>query len=158
MEQRRSVERKPKGHPIEEVSWQLMRPARRLQITRQPWARDPRLVDQILAKHELTARCVKTRYFAALVDGQVASSCELRTESRIAQVETVETLEEFRNRGLARDVLTAALDGARDAAFVFLVTDAEDWPQQFYQRLGFEAIGIESRFLRLLPGDPAARR
>jgi hypothetical protein len=27
---------------------------------------------------------------------------------------------------------------------------AEDWPQNYYRRLGFEPVGIESRFLRII--------
>ena len=32
---------------------------------------------------------------------------------------------------------------------VFLLTDAADWPQHLYRRLGFEAIGAEYEFLKL---------
>jgi hypothetical protein len=46
--------------------------------------------------------------------------------------------------------LSAALRAAEGHAFVFLVTDAEDWPQNYYRRLGFEPVGIESRFLRII--------
>lgn len=135
---------------VTEVEWATMRPARESALGRQPWATERELVDQFLAKHELTARRIPTRYFAALVDGRVVSSCELRCEGGTAQVETVETLEEFRGRGLARAVVSAALDAGRHAGFIFLVADANDWPQRFYQRLGFDTVGIESRFLRLI--------
>jgi len=46
--------------------------------------------------------------------------------------------------------LGAALRAAAGFGFVFLVTVAEDWPQHFYRRLGFEPVGIESRFLRII--------
>jgi hypothetical protein len=42
------------------------------------------------------------------------------------------------------------LQAARGQEFVFLVADLEDWPQQFYRRMGFDAVGIETRFLRVL--------
>jgi GNAT superfamily N-acetyltransferase len=135
---------------VMEVAWEMMRPARELAVRRRPWATDPRLVDQILGKHQLTASRIPTRYFAALADGRVVSSCELRFKGDVAQVETVETLDEFRGRGLARAVMSAALDAARHSPFIFLVADANDWPQRFYQRLGFDTVGIECRFLRLL--------
>jgi ribosomal protein S18 acetylase RimI-like enzyme len=137
---------------VREVDWSLIRPARAREIATQPWARDPRVVEQMLAKHELTAYGTRTRYFAALVDGQVVSSCELRTADDAAQVETVETLDEFRRRGLSRAVVSAALEAAAAYEFVFLVADANDWPQDFYRRLGFDEVGIESRFLRLIAG------
>jgi hypothetical protein len=44
------------------------------------------------------------------------------------------------------------LQAAGGSEFVFLVSDINDWPQEFYRRLGFEQVGIESRFLRLAHG------
>jgi ribosomal protein S18 acetylase RimI-like enzyme len=151
------VHRRPPGRQVDssgvrDVDWTQLRPARELELRQQPWASAPGLVSQILAKHELTASRINTRYFGALVDGRVVSSCELRTEGDVAQIETVETLEAFRRRGLSRAVVSAALEAASAYDFVFLVTDANDWPQEFYRRLGFEAVGIESRFLRILHG------
>jgi ribosomal protein S18 acetylase RimI-like enzyme len=148
------VRRRPPDRPvetgsIEEIDWTQLRPARERELRQQPWASAPGLVSQILAKHELTASRIDTRYFGALVDGAVVSSCELRTEGDVAQIETVETLEAFRRRGLSRAVVGTALAAASAYEFVFLVTDANDWPQEFYRRLGFEQVGIESRFLRL---------
>ena len=150
------VHRRPPDRPIDasgvrEIDWMQLRPARERELRQQPWASAPGLVSQILAKHELTASRIDTRYFGALVEGAVVSSCELRTESGVAQIETVETLEPFRRRGLSRAVVSAALAAASAYEFVFLVSDANDWPQEFYRRLGFEQVGIESRFLRL-PG------
>lgn len=149
MVRERASDRDADHRLVSEVDWQAIRAARELERSRQPWAY-PELVGQILARHELTASRIGTRYFAALVDGRVVSSCELRAEAGVAQVETVETLEEFRRRGLARAVVSAALQAADGFDFVFLVADASDWPQHFYHRLGFDEVGIETRFLRLL--------
>ena len=149
MAHRRRPDRDVDTTSVQEVDWKLMRPAREREIASQPWGADPRVVQQLLAKHQLTAQGTRTRYFAALLDGNVISSCELRSEGDTAQVETVETLPEFRQRGLSRAVVSAALHAAAGYAFVFLVTDAEDWPQHYYRRLGFEPVGIESRFLRI---------
>jgi ribosomal protein S18 acetylase RimI-like enzyme len=151
------VHRRPPGRMVDtsgvrEVDWTQLRPARELELRQQPWATAPGLVSQILAKHELTASRINTRYFGTLVDGRVVSSCELRTEGDVAQIETVETLEAFRRRGLSRAVVSAALEAAGAYDFVFLIADASDWPQEFYRRLGFEQVGIESRFLRLISG------
>jgi hypothetical protein len=30
----------------------------------------------------------------------------------------------------------------------FLVADADDWPQRLYEKLGFETVGRDARFLR----------
>lgn len=134
---------------VGEAPWESIRRARRLQREQEAWA-TPALLDQLLSRHELTATIVPTHYFAAMVDGEVVSSCELRIEDETAQIETVETIEGYRNRGLARAVIGAALEAAAAANFVFLVTDADDWPQKLYSRLGFEPVGTESRFLHLL--------
>ena len=104
---RRRPDRDVDTTAVQEVDWKLMRPAREREIASQPWAADPGLVQQLLAKHELTAEGTRTRYFAAL-------------------------------------------RAAAGFGFVFLVTVAEDWPQHFYRRLGFEPVGIESRFLRII--------
>ena len=151
------VHRRPPGRRVDtsgvrEIDWTQLRPAREFELRQQAWATAPGLISQILAKHELTASCISTRYFGALVDGGVVSSCELRTESDIAQIETVETLEAYRRHGLSRAVVSAALEAASAYDFVFLVADANDWPQEFYRRLGFEPVGIESRFLRPVAG------
>lgn len=149
MVHQRAPDRQVDTSAVREVEWAQLRPARELERRQQPWSKEPGLVEQIVAKQELTASRIDTRYFGILVDGRVASSCELRTEGDVAQIETVETLEAYRRRGLSRAVVSAALEAARTYAFVFLVADAGDWPQEFYRRLGFDQVGIESRFLRL---------
>lgn len=149
MAHRRRPDREVDHGQIREVDWSAIRTARERERAHQPWA-SPALVQQLLTWHEVSAGVVMTRYFAAVDQGQVVSSCELRTKNDVAQIETVETLPEFRQRGLSRAVMSAALAAAADYDFVFLVADADDWPQQFYRRLGFDDIGFESRFLRLL--------
>lgn len=150
MVHRRPSDRLADTSGVQEIDWTQLRPARERELRQQPWASEPGLVAQILAKHQLTASRINTRYFGALADGGVVSSCELRTDGDVAQIETVETLEPFRRRGLSRAVVSTALEAARTYPFVFLVADAGDWPQEFYRRLGFDQVGIESRFLRLL--------
>jgi ribosomal protein S18 acetylase RimI-like enzyme len=136
---------------VTKVTWGQLREARRLRRLAEPWGA-PHVVDQILAREELTATLVPTTYFGIVEDDLVVSSCELRTEGDLAQIETVETLAKYRNRGYARAVVTAAVQAAHDRALTFLVADKDDWPQDLYRRLGFETVGIESRFLRLLDG------
>jgi ribosomal protein S18 acetylase RimI-like enzyme len=152
MVRRRPPNRQVDTAAVREVDWAQLRPERELERRGQPWSKQAGLVEQIVAKQELTASRIDTRYFGALIDGRVVSSCELRTEGGVAQIETVETLEAYRRRGLARAVVSAALEAASPYDFVFLVADANDWPQHFYRRLGFEPVGIESRFLRLPNG------
>jgi GNAT superfamily N-acetyltransferase len=153
MVRRRSPDHEARGGggSVQEVGWDEIQVARRRQREQEPWS-TPELIEQLLSRYERAARLVSTSYFGAVVDGQVVSSCELRSGDGIAQVETVETLELYRNRGYARAVISAALAAAGRGAFVFLVADQEDWPQHFYRRLGFDAVGTESRFLKLVSG------
>jgi ribosomal protein S18 acetylase RimI-like enzyme len=134
---------------VEPVSWPSLRESRRRQRLPQPWA-SPSLVEQLLDKQAWSATRVPTRYLGVVNDGLVVASCELRTEGGTAQIETVETLEPYRHRGYARAVMAAALHAVAGSDFIFLVADRDDWPQDFYRRLGFEPVGVESRFLRLL--------
>jgi ribosomal protein S18 acetylase RimI-like enzyme len=146
MVRRHKPDREPDPGAARQVEWPTYRLGRKRAID--SWASTPLIAAQVLAKQELAARVIPTTYFAALVDGQPVSFCELRRQGRRAQIEFVETLEPFRKRGLARQVVSAALESARDATFIFLVADLFDWPQHFYQRLGFQTVGIESRFIR----------
>jgi ribosomal protein S18 acetylase RimI-like enzyme len=93
---------------------------------------------------------VRTRYFAAFADGDVASYCELYTDGRTGQIEAVATLEAYRNRGLASAVVLRALEESRAAGdtLTFLLADEDDWPKELYRRLGFDQSGRLYRFLR----------
>jgi ribosomal protein S18 acetylase RimI-like enzyme len=139
---------------VRQVDWATYRPARKREI--ESWAPTALIAEQALRKQALTATLLDTTYLAALVDGAPASFCELRRVGPVAQIEFVETLEPFRRRGLARQVVSAALRAAEGAAFIFLVADLFDWPQHFYERLGFETVGIESRFMRHADGYPGS--
>ena len=97
------------------------------------------------------------RFFCARVDGEIASMCELYVDGAIAQVEDVNTLEEFRNRGLARAVVQLAVDEALlgGAELVFIHALDDDWPKHLYAKLGFDPIGYVWSFVR--PGSVAAK-
>jgi len=89
--------------------------------------------------------------FVAEADGRLVSSCTLviiPNLTRVARpyglVENVVTHAEYRNRGLARSVLEAALDAAwaADCYKVMLATGSKN-PEtlRFYDRSGFERGG-----------------
>jgi ribosomal protein S18 acetylase RimI-like enzyme len=92
---------------------------------------------------------IDTRFFAARVGGDVAAYCELYSDGSTAQIENVLTLERFRNRGLARAVVSKALGEARAAGhdLVFLIADRDDWPKELYWKLGFDVVGRIWEFL-----------
>ena len=68
----------------------------------------------------------------------------------VAQIESVNTLEEFRRRGLASAVVLAAARSARERGcdVVFLVADDADSPKELYGRLGFDPVSRFWSFLR----------
>jgi ribosomal protein S18 acetylase RimI-like enzyme len=148
MVRHRSPDRAVETGQVSQVDWETYRLGRRQEI--ESWAPTTLIAEQALAKQELTRRILDTTYYAVLKDGAPVSFCEVRREGSAAQIEFVETLASYRRRGLARQVVTAALDAVRAVPFVFLVADLFDWPQHFYKRLGFETAGIESRFMRHL--------
>ena len=98
---------------------------------------------------------IPTRFFAAVVDGHIAAYCELRSDGAVAQIEDVNTLAEFRGRGLGRAVVQAAADAARPGELVFLEALADDWPKELYAKLGFTV--VDERVLFLLPPSPLTK-
>ena len=85
---------------------------------------------------------VGTRFFARRIDGVVVGLCELYVHDRVAQVEHVDTLEEFRGRGIASSIVLRAVAEARveGADLVCIDADLDDWPIDLYRRLGFDEI------------------
>jgi ribosomal protein S18 acetylase RimI-like enzyme len=61
-----------------------------------------------------------------------------------------------RNLGHASAAVLAAAEtaAAEGCDPVFLLTDAGDWPQGWYRRLGFSPIGSLYEFLKLPLGSP----
>jgi ribosomal protein S18 acetylase RimI-like enzyme len=115
------------------------------------------VVDQLVEARRATAAAVRVRNVAAAAEGQLVSFCDLYSAPGIAQIEDVGTIEPFRRRGLSRAVMRKALELAlaEDPDLVFLVADGEDWPKEFYRRLGFDSLGDIWEFT-LLPDPPAA--
>jgi GNAT superfamily N-acetyltransferase len=73
---------------------------------------------------------------------------------RVAMIDEVGTLRAYRQRGLARAVVSAAVGAARawGAGLIVVPADADDWPQLMYRRLGFAPVGIQvSLTLRVPP-------
>jgi GNAT superfamily N-acetyltransferase len=77
---------------------------------------------------------------------------------RLAMIEQVATLPGYRERGLARGVVSAAISAAREwgADTVMIPADADDWPQIMYANLGFATVARHASFLRRPPGSPRA--
>jgi ribosomal protein S18 acetylase RimI-like enzyme len=151
MVERRAPDRAADTSAVREVSEEELRPAREHSLRGEAWASAaPDAVAQLLEMQLLHDRAVETRRFAAFVDGEIGSFCDLYSDGGVAQVESVVTLPEYRNRGLARAVVTAAAREARAAGadLVFLVAVEEDWPRLLYAKLGFDVAGRFHWFLQ----------
>jgi GNAT superfamily N-acetyltransferase len=148
MAHRRQPDR-PGTVAVEEVSFPQARP-----VIAETYRRDERFeqdrVDRFTDQHGWYERALGARFFVGRVDTQAAGVCELWLDGADALVEHVDTLEEFRNRGVARSVVLAAVDAAvaRGAERVFIAADDNDWPKELYGRLGFDRLGREWEFIR----------
>jgi GNAT superfamily N-acetyltransferase len=149
MAQHRPADRDVDTSHVREVDEEEIQPARaRFHRSR---GADDELVAQELAAARRLAEVGSVRAFAAHVEGEVASFCELYADgSGAAQIRAVATLEEHRGVGLARATVSAAL--ARSQALghdlTFLRAVHDDWPKNLYGKLGFDAIGTMLRFTR----------
>ena len=110
-------------------------------------------VEQLLEWDRRVGAVGGDRWFAARgPGGGFASCCCLLARGGIGQVENVGTLPEAREQGLARAVTLAAarasvVDG-NDLTFTSALVD--DWPRLMYDRLGFDAVGVDWAY-RLRP-------
>jgi len=147
MAQLREPEREADLSLVREVSEPELREARKRVLANEPWA-SPDVLDQIFAAKALIGERVRTRFFAAELDGEVVSYSDLYLDGTDAQVEDVGTVPEHRNQGLASAVVLRAIAEARKAGaeFVCLVADAHDWPKVLYGRLGFDEVGHYTKF------------
>jgi ribosomal protein S18 acetylase RimI-like enzyme len=116
----------------------------------QPFGWQETAVQQLAAMDERYGRATRARDFAA-PPADPACACRLYTADGLAQVDEVGTLEKRRNQGHASAAVLAAAETAAAAGCdpVFLLTDAGDWPQRWYRRLGFSPAGSIYEFLKL---------
>jgi ribosomal protein S18 acetylase RimI-like enzyme len=133
---------------VEVVGFATVRPAIETATAREPYGTSGDVVRQLTDYKGKLEREIGCRFYVARADGRVAAFCELYVIDGVAQVEDVNTLEEFRGRGLAKAVVTAAARDARDEGcdLVFLYADRDDWPQQMYAKLGFRPLGNSMEF------------
>jgi ribosomal protein S18 acetylase RimI-like enzyme len=106
-------------------------------------------IRQLVAAQHGRRQALEVRYFAARVDGVIASYCELFLGAGTGQIESVMTLERYRGRGLAKAVVRRTLEDSLAAGsdLNFIVAAADDWPKELYRKLGFESVGSVWDFL-----------
>jgi RimJ/RimL family protein N-acetyltransferase/predicted GNAT family acetyltransferase len=146
----REPDRRVDTSMVREAEFGELVAARRQVTVGEPWGDDEISVLLDEAK-QLIMRAVRTRFFAATVEGEVAAYCEVRSGDGVAQIEDVNTLERFRGRSLGRAIVQHAVDTASASHdIVYLEALAEDWPRELYRRLGFTVVG-ERHFNTLFP-------
>jgi ribosomal protein S18 acetylase RimI-like enzyme len=134
---------------VEVVDFATARPAIEAVTLREPHGSSAEVVRQLTDYHGKIQRVLDGRIYVVREEGAIAAFCELYVLDGVAQVEDVNTLEEYRGRGYAKAVVTAAVADARAAAadLIFLYADADDWPQHLYGRLGFRPLGISYEYI-----------
>jgi ribosomal protein S18 acetylase RimI-like enzyme len=121
----------------------------------QPFGWQADAVQQLEGMDERYGNAVHARDFASPPQDP-ACACRLYTADGVAQVDEVGTLEARRGRGHGSAAVLAAADtaAAEGCEPIFLLTDAADWPQGWYRRLGFAEIGSVYEFLKLPLASP----
>jgi ribosomal protein S18 acetylase RimI-like enzyme len=152
------VARREPDHPTdlslaEEVPIDELEPVWTEENRREPYGSDEETVQQLVANKRVVMASRDTRFIAARVNGAIASYCELYSNGGTGQIEAVGTLEEFRNRGLARATVLGALAASRAAGndLTFLMAREDDWPKELYRKLGFDEVGRAYEFVRPSP-------
>jgi GNAT superfamily N-acetyltransferase len=123
----------------------------------------PELVRQLVQAQIAMRGGTQALRFGAGDDGGLQSMTTLFTDpdvggARVAMVEQVATLPDYRERGLARAAVSAAVAAAGEwgAELITVPADADDWPQLLYAKLGFEPLGIQVSFTLRRPAGPGA--
>ncbi len=149
MAQRRSPGKAPSAR-VEEVEREAAAPLRDLMARQAPWATSEEAVRQVLLMGKRICAAGNGRHFAVREGGAVAACADLYSDGETAQVEDVVTLPALRGRGYGSAVVLGALAAAAAEGhdLVFLVADADDWPQDLYAKLGFEPLGRKYSFLK----------
>lgn len=103
----------------------------------------PDVTDQLVRLGTMMATAGNGRFFVVEEDGEYVSGTHLYSDGQTAQIEDVGTLQAWRGRGFAKDLMRHVIKVAFDAGhdLLFLVAEADDWPKDFYERLGFSVVG-----------------
>jgi GNAT superfamily N-acetyltransferase len=121
-----------------------------------PHGTDREIIRQLAERDRRGTRSIGSRDFAAPAEGPHVSNCRLHSDGRVAEIDHVGTLADFRARGLARAVVLAAVDAAVRSGheLVFIRAEADDWPQHLYVKLGFDLVGELYEFVRRPDAPP----
>ena len=87
----------------------------------------------------------------------MVASCRLYSDGATAQIEDVGTLPSHRGHGFGNAVVLLALQEAWVSHdFVFIEAEEADWPKDWYERVGFETVGVVCDLVRDPRQQPGA--
>ena len=111
---------------------------------------DPEVWRQLGDRVQTIQRAADATYLAVRAESRVIARADLYLRGGTAQVEEVLTDPGHRGQGHASTLVHHALHLARrrGAEVVFLLAEADNWPQQLYRRLGFTDTARTSQFAR----------
>jgi RimJ/RimL family protein N-acetyltransferase len=151
-------DREPAAGRAREVDEATLQPIERRMIASEPHGKDPEVVEQLLRERAALHRAADSCHYVAGCEGdELVGTTTLYRSGELAQVEDVITAESHRGRGIARAMVSLAIDLAGDADLVWIAADAEDWPKELYFKLGFRPMGRTICFTLLGPAHPASR-
>lgn len=90
----------------------------------------------------------EVHFLAVTAEDEPVSWADFYRHQGIAQIEYVTTLPAHQGRGYSTAVMRAALRRANGCETVFLFADGDDWPQNWYGRLGFTPVGRFHEYVR----------
>ncbi len=128
-------------HQVQAVSVEAMRPA----LVRDWKIQLPDSTDEVFTqladRVHLYARGADVTRLVVLEDDEIAARADLYVDAdtHIAQFENLFTHPDYRGRGYAKSLVLNGLRRSHDAEcpLSFLVADLDDWPHEWYGRLGY---------------------
>jgi GNAT superfamily N-acetyltransferase len=142
----------PPAYDVDEVSVDTLRPALvhdwRLLL---PDASDAQIA-QLADRTALYGRAAEAVLLAVFDDGLLAAHADLFLDrgAAVAQFEHLATRNEYQGRGHGTALVHDALrrSAAARCDLVFLTADLDDWPREWYGRLGFTEVDRTHHFER----------
>ncbi|HEY4976018.1 MAG TPA: GNAT family N-acetyltransferase [Gaiellaceae bacterium] len=154
MAQHRRPDRAVDTSFVREVAIDELEPMRKRYLLDRSGGNEELVRQELTVPHRLAA-AGEMRFFAAFIEGEIRSFCELYSDdSGVAVVRSVATMKAHRRAGLARATVSQAVARSRALGheLTFLRAVHDDWPKDLYGELGFDAIGMIYRYA----GRPAA--